>query len=800
VSFPSEPGAGKDPPKEPSEALPRGKESDTLALKLKPGPPAQAVRAVAPEAQEPAPATTGPVAVRPPPVGIATATGAARRTTADPSDLFEPARAPTEIGTRGQGARTAAKAPSAAPSTMTGPVGPRFCPTCGAERPSNAALCPSCGALVGEDPLVGKVVDGRYEVVAKLGAGGMGAVYEVRHLRLMKRFAMKVIHRELTLIPEFVARFEREALSTSRLDHPNCISVTDFGHAPTGELYLVMEYLEGKPLSEYLEGPISARRALDITRQLLLGLQHAHQVGVIHRDIKPENVMRLEGSEGSFRVKILDFGIAKLPFVESGASAPSPLDLRASKVQHLTRAGVVMGTPLYMAPEAVLTPNVDGRADLYAVGVILWRLLTAKNPLEGEDQMDLLTAKLMTPAPPLEKVAPGLFSPSLAELLRRALERKPQDRFSSAAEMLEALDAILAEPGEGMALRPKKTSRIEAIVTALHPVVEIPSRLKDAYVGWYVGPVRGGGAAATTGKSPRPAWLRRLRDLFTTASGAVVLATALLILGIPVLMAILSALGDDDAAVISTGAPSPGSRRRGARLPVATPPKTRPAAVDPVTAIGKVVDRARDFLGKGYCREAEVELKNLLRDHPKVASAHYFLGAALICRRYYSDGLAAYAQAIALEDGYRADARILEDAEKLLKQPRINLGALEFLGTKVGQPALAKIVEAASTHPRREVRWRAAQLVEKLGATSQINWVAALALDLDQTQSCKQREEILGKIVALKDRRAIAVLRQAKETRAGFWGSRLKHHCIRKQLADALAALQSLPVPPDAGK
>ena len=326
----------------------------------------------------------------------------------------QPGSAPPQPGSAPPQPGSAPPQPgSAGPPEVTGPS-PSLpvCPACRAKNAPGATVCSSCGESIGPDPLLGKIVDERYQVVRRLGAGAMGAVYEVRHLRLGKRFAMKVIHRELSQVPEFVARFEREALSTSRLQHPNCILVTDFGHAQSGELYLVMEFLEGQSLSALLDRPLPVATALEITRQVLLGVEHAHQAGVIHRDLKPDNVVRVEKSDGSWEVKVVDFGIAKLP-------------MGSSKGEPLTKAGVVFGTPQYMAPEQALGGDIGPHTDVYAVGAMLWRMLTGHHVFEAESHMELLSAKLTQVAPALDRVMPGAFSPALQRLLARSLERTP---------------------------------------------------------------------------------------------------------------------------------------------------------------------------------------------------------------------------------------------------------------------------------------------------------------------------------------------------------------------------------------
>jgi tRNA A-37 threonylcarbamoyl transferase component Bud32 len=652
------------------------------------------------------------------------------------------------------------------------------CLECGAPLAAGMTFCTACGATLGPDPLIDKVIDERYQVIRRLGAGAMGAVYEVRHLRLGKHFAMKVIHRELTQIPEFVARFEREAHSTSRLQHPNCILVTDFGHAETGELYLVMELLEGRSLSDLLDKPVPVGTALETARQILLGVQHAHQAGVIHRDLKPENVFRVEKPDGSWQLKVVDFGIAKLPFGGDARDGREPL----------TKAGVVFGTPQYMAPEQALGGDVGERADLYAIGVILWRMLTGRPLFEVEGHVELLSAKLAEPAPPLDRVAPGVFSASLQELLRRTLERKPSERIASAEEALAAIDAILAEPGGGLAIAAE--GRGHAGAGLIEQLRTFGSRLPESARGWYR--CEGAGAPAS--------WPLRLRGLVTTARGALVLGGALALLGLLLCLGLLlvpaSSSPPPDLPVVAAGS-SPGSGKGTSKGkgPVAVRPPTRKVVTPPSTPLLQhpLLERAGGLIAQGNCRDASLELKNLVQQHPTLARGHYLLGVALVCRRLHGEALAAYRRAIAVDPRYRSDARVLEDGERMLKLPRLRGEALAFLGNDVGAPAIPALLRIAGQGTPRALRHDAIALCTKLGASEQIDWVQSLGLDLREGGSCSERAETVAKLRKLRDPRAIPILRAARDERTGWFGRQLKHYCIRSQIIEALKELQELP-------
>jgi tRNA A-37 threonylcarbamoyl transferase component Bud32 len=644
----------------------------------------------------------------------------------------------------------------------------RFCYACGKDLGEEKVFCHSCGKRQGGDPLVGRILEDRYEVISRLGEGAMGAVYEVRHLRLGKPFAMKVIHAELAQVDEFVERFEREALSCSRLAHPNCISVTDFGRASSGELFLVMEYVLGKPLNELIqEKPLPVGKALEVTRQVLVGLHHAHQQGIIHRDIKPDNVMQVEGEGGSWRVKILDFGIAKVPMGDQ-------------KGKQLTKAGVVFGTPEYMAPEQALVAGVDARADLYATGVMLWRMLTGKPLFEGDGPVEILSAKLSNTAPSLEQVAPGLFSERLQGFLARALEREPSSRFADASEMLDALREIENELGRGLAVTPRPTA-VQALVSRAS---EVPRRATGVFTDWY----------SCAGDAAQPTWSGRLKGLVTTGQGRIVLGAAFALLCLLVLVPVLALVGD-------SGPPAPprveGSSGSGWLMGVkdAVQPARQPKEDELSPKIKERLTKVRLFMAKGHCREASLDLKNLAQEQPKLARVHYLLGAALTCRQLHKEAWTSYTRAVQLDPSFKKDARIIEDAQRLLKhrkaEVQARLAALNFLGTKVGKTALPILIEAATSNDSRHVREHAAALVKWHGAEAKIDRLVALSLDLSQLPTCKERAEVVEKLRDLGDPRAIPALRKARDAskRVSFFRRKRKNRCCRTEIIAAIKHL-----------
>ena len=283
---------------------------------------------------------------------------------------------------------------------------------------------------------VGSVLSGRYRLEERLAGGGMGEVFRAVHLELGRAFALKLMRPELSADPGFVDRFRREAMTASQLGHPNIVDIVDSGRAESGQFYFVMELLDGKTLSALIqEGPPSLPVTLDLATQIARALEVAHRAGVVHRDLKPDNIIVLTRPTGLV-AKLVDFGIAKVV-------APSP-DIKQ------TTHGVIMGTPQYMAPEQAAGVALDARADLYALGLILYELLTGQPPFTGETAALVMSAHISKPAPEL----PGRFHPQLRQLVARLLAKRPGDRPASMTEVLEILARLPREapaPRSGLA-------------------------------------------------------------------------------------------------------------------------------------------------------------------------------------------------------------------------------------------------------------------------------------------------------------------------------------------------------------
>lgn len=317
----------------------------------------------------------------------------------------------------------------------------RPCPQCGNGCDESHKFCPLCGFPISqiagtapvEDPFINRTLPGGYVILDLVGIGGMGRVYRAEQRMLGRTVAVKVIHPHLLGDESASARFIAEARAASRLNHPHSVGVIDFGKTDDGQLYLVMEFLRGRDLARvaYEEGPLPIRRILDVLRQALAALAEAHHIGIVHRDLKPENIILEPLRAGGDFVKVVDFGLAKI------IEGPRPA---------ITTPGIICGTPDYMAPEQGRGAVIDARADLYAMGIILFQLLTGRLPFEADTPTQVVLMHLSIPPPDPRQVSPERNIPeSLAEVVARSLSKEPENRWATATEMAQALAAIQTE-------------------------------------------------------------------------------------------------------------------------------------------------------------------------------------------------------------------------------------------------------------------------------------------------------------------------------------------------------------------
>lgn len=286
------------------------------------------------------------------------------------------------------------------------------------------------------DPHLGQsILGGQFQILKKIGSGGMGAVYKASQPEMNRMVAIKILHPKLADRKDLASRFRREARATSHLSHPNTVRVFLYGELDNGSLYIIMEFLEGKNLNQLVrkEGPIAPERAIPLLVQACAALEEAHNLGMVHRDLKPENIfITSQGGIPDF-VKLLDFGLAKV----------TERELRPGSVM-LTQEGMVFGTPEFMSPEQAQGKVLDRRSDIYSLAVIMYEVLTGKLPFDAKAPLEFVQLHVLKQPIFLDHRIPGkTFGGGLGKVLAKALEKRPEDRYQTASEFAEALKATL---------------------------------------------------------------------------------------------------------------------------------------------------------------------------------------------------------------------------------------------------------------------------------------------------------------------------------------------------------------------
>ncbi|MEZ4239923.1 MAG: protein kinase [Myxococcota bacterium] len=280
---------------------------------------------------------------------------------------------------------------------------------------------------------IGSALETRYSVEREIARGGMSTVYLATQMPLGRRVALKVLAlpTEHDDLDELIVRFRLEAYALAQLSHPNIVVVHDYGETQDGRFFLAMEYLDGSSLGElFREGPMHVSRALPLLIQVCSGLRYAHKRGVVHRDLKPSNVMIVADDDGAERVKLVDFGLVKV--VESDTT--------------ITRAGLILGSPQFMAPEQIRGEQTDLRADIYSFGVMLFRAVTGRYPFTANDSHGMLEAHLVKPVPRLSDVTPELdFPPALEQVVAKCLKKAPDERYADMSELMRVLYPIIGD-------------------------------------------------------------------------------------------------------------------------------------------------------------------------------------------------------------------------------------------------------------------------------------------------------------------------------------------------------------------
>ena len=319
----------------------------------------------------------------------------------------------------------------------------KTCPKCAHSNDDELEICENCGVPLdaelnedGKDPFIDTLLVGKFRIAELIGQGAMGRVYKAIQEPINRKVAIKILHQHLMEDQRVAKRFRREAEAASRFSHPNSIGIFDFGQTEEGSLYIAMEYIVGEDLAEVIarEAPLTPERAVKIATQALGAIHLAHDANIIHRDLKPENIMLADLPGNKDFAKVCDFGIAKIQQpATDGESA-------------LTMFGMICGTPYYMSPEQAKGEELDGRTDLYSMGVILYEMLTGDVPFRGSTPVEVIARHLTDQPEPISKVAPEARVPRLLEkAIMRSLSKKREDRFANAQEFSEELQKALKE-------------------------------------------------------------------------------------------------------------------------------------------------------------------------------------------------------------------------------------------------------------------------------------------------------------------------------------------------------------------
>jgi eukaryotic-like serine/threonine-protein kinase len=322
----------------------------------------------------------------------------------------------------------------------------KVCLECNRQFTGIVAACPHDGTLlvnVVQDPLLGTTLAGNYEIQEVIGHGGMGVVYKARHALMDRIVAIKMLQAQLISDSMSVKRFQQESQSASRISHPHVITVYDFGISPSGQPFIVMDYLQGISLADIIkeDGQIGVERSIKILSQACDALDHAHKMGVIHRDVKPTNFVLINYDDEKDFVKVVDFGVAKLM-----NETPDG--------QRLTQAGEVCGSPVYMSPEQCTGGELDQRSDIYSMGIVIYETLTGKLPILGKTMVDTMSKHISEMPPTFAQARPDLYIPErLEQVVFKALAKDPNDRHQSMDELRIDLENAIPRPGRSQVLR-----------------------------------------------------------------------------------------------------------------------------------------------------------------------------------------------------------------------------------------------------------------------------------------------------------------------------------------------------------
>jgi serine/threonine protein kinase len=610
--------------------------------------------------------------------------------------------------------------------------------------------------------VVGSTIGGRYKVEKLLGEGGMGAVYQAEHTLMHKRVALKVLHPEMSQMDEVVARFEREAMAAAHIEHPNVAAATDFGKLDDGAFFLVLEFVEGRSLREVItRGPMPIPVAVHVARQIAGALVRAHGLGIVHRDLKPENVMLVERDGDAHFVKVLDFGIAKVPV---GDIAPQS----KSGAKALTQAGMVYGTPEYMAPEQALGQQVDQRVDVYSLGVILYEMLTGARPFDDESKVKLLGMHLTAPVPPMATRGASI-PPELEVLVMRMLSKEASDRPQEAREITDALDAFAGSVLGATDMLVRTSSPILPVGSS--PRLSVTS---SASLPSLASISRPDGSPAPPATSPTVLALSpQVGSFFRGAVRAVppkVLYAGIAVVG---LLAIVVPL-----VIVPMWTRSPqAASSSSADVPSVTLPK-KPAHFD------QEIKKAQAEIGAGQADAAITRVSALVVEAPSRPEPHHVLYQAYTAK---GDVKAAFAEAglwLGSDPAGQRDTQ-LQSAVRTAATARGEESDAAFSlleSGKMGPPGTDILYDLAyGTTSAGAATQRARRALARGEVQKHASPALQVTLDLRSARDCGDKKALLDQAATQGDARTLAVLETyTSKGGCGFLGTRDCFACMHK--------------------
>ena len=639
--------------------------------------------------------------------------------------------------------------------------------------------------------LVGQVVSGRYRIQKLIGEGGMGAVYLAEHTHMRKRVALKLLHSEMSQDEEVLARFRREAEAAAHVEHPNVAAATDFGQTADGSFFLVLEYVEGTSLRDVLKaGAMSPQRALHVARQIAFALERAHGAGIVHRDLKPENVMLVHKGDDADFVKVLDFGIAKVE--------PHP---QRDTTQPLTKLGTILGTPEYMAPEQALGETVGPAADLYAVGVMLYEVLTGKHPFDADDRMAVLSMHIVAPVPKMADRNPAIDIPApIEDLVRRLLEKDAKQRPVGARALVDAIDVAATQSGielphltsmrsfgresspdygrspqppsgEMLAAPPSRAWTANDALAKTDYGLPASAPMPRAQAATQHGQTSAGPRNAD-GASRLLALLEPLTTLPRNLLIGIAAAFPIFVLLLVVVLILVTRSSGTDADA-SDAAPGTGRTAQGSKVKPtrASSEQLRTAAAGGAPA-----------------------LETLATEFPEDPTVHKELAKALADGNRLADMLRVL-QTLVKIDADAVDDKLIDAVVGATLRSETADEAFAMLESSLGARGVDALVEVSTSKAMPpSIQKRAAKSLARQDVRANASPATSVMLDLKSAKKCDDKRELLGRIKESGDARVLPSLKALKSPRGcGFMGMRDCFPCLRKDdsLDEAIKAVEA---------